>query len=91
MRRVAVLLKIFPEDPDTSLEELKTRISKALPQDYEVLQYGEEPIAFGLKALLLSIAIPEETVGGTSNLEALISTVKGVSQVEVVRVSRLVE
>jgi len=91
MKRVAVLVKVFPEDPDMNLEDLRNKIAKALPQNYKVLQHGEEPIAFGLSALLLNIAIPEETVGGTSELETLISNVEGVSQVEVLRVSRFIE
>ncbi|OYT62725.1 MAG: elongation factor 1-beta [Thermofilum sp. ex4484_15] len=86
--KVAVLIRVFPESTETSLEELTDRIRNVLPSEYEIASRGEEPIAFGLKALLLKILMPEDKEGGTSELEEVISKVEGVSQVEVIMVSR---
>ena len=89
LARVVVSLKILPDDVELSLEELEKRIREKLPENYEVLKSAKEPIAFGLNALRLYISIPEETRGGTSKLEEVIAGVEGVSQVEVLMVSRM--
>ncbi len=89
MAKVVVSLKILPDDIETSLDELEKRIKEKLPKDYEILKSAKEPIAFGLYALRLYISIPEKTEGGTSKLEEIISSVDGVSQVEVLMVSRM--
>ncbi len=89
MAKVVVSLKILPDDVDTSLEELEKKIREKLPEEYEILKSAKEPIAFGLCALRLYVSIPEETEGGTSRLEEIIASVEGVSQVEVLMVSRM--
>lgn len=88
MAKVAVLLRVFPEDVTTDLENLVNEIKKRLPSEYALELWDTEPIAFGLKALRLLILMPENAEGGTEPLEELISQVPGVSQVEVVMVHR---
>jgi|GEM_PF-128460 len=88
MARIAVLLRIFPEDADLKPEELKNRILKKLPGKYQLAQYQSEPIAFGLEALRMVILMPEETEGGTEELENILQAVPGVSQVDVLSVTR---
>jgi len=89
MAKVLVVVKVLPEDVETPIDELRNRITGALPEGYELKMWEEEPIAFGLKALRLAIVMPEETEGGTEQLETLLSQVPGVSQVEVEYVNRL--
>jgi elongation factor 1-beta len=91
MARVAVVLKVYPEDINIDLEELKREIERRLPQDYSLKAWDKEPIAFGLKALRLLITMPEEIEGGTEPLEQIISQVPGVSQVEVELIQRVFE
>jgi elongation factor 1-beta len=91
MARVAVVLKVYPEDINIDLEELRREIERRLPQDYSLKAWDEEPIAFGLKALRLFITMPEEIEGGTEPLEQIISQVPGVSQVEVELIQRIFE
>jgi elongation factor 1-beta len=91
MARVAVVLKVYPEDVNIDLEELRREIERRLPQDYSLKAWDEEPIAFGLKALRLLITMPEEIEGGTEPLEQIISQVPGVSQVEVEMIQRVFE
>ena len=91
MARVAVVLKVYPEDINIDLEELRREIERRLPQDYSLKAWDEEPIAFGLKALRLLITMPEEIEGGTEPLEQIISQVPGVSQVEVESIQRIFE
>jgi elongation factor 1-beta len=91
MARVAVVLKVYPEDINIDLEELRREIERRLPQGYSLKAWDEEPIAFGLKALRLLITMPEEIEGGTEPLEQIISQVPGVSQVEVELIQRVFE
>lgn len=91
MARVLVVMKILPEDININLEELKERIKAKLPSGYELARHEIEPIAFGLKALRVYIIMPEVTEGGTEPLEKLVSSIEGVSQVEVEVVHRLSE
>jgi len=87
--RVLVLLRIFPKDIDVNLEELVEKINKNLPKDFVILQYKEEPIAFGLKALKLLVSIPEFKEGGTYELEQSIQKIDEVSELEVLNVTRM--
>lgn len=89
MGEVMVLLRIFPEEVDISLEGLKDKIQKSLPEGYSIKAWDEEPIAFGIKALRIIVVMPEEVEGGTEQLEQIISGVPGVSQVEVLTVHRI--
>lgn len=89
MARVAVVVRIMPEDITVNLEQLVNEIKQLLPPDYSLEAWDEEPIAFGLKALRILVTIPEETEGGTEPLEEIISQVPGVSQVEVLYVHRV--
>ncbi len=91
MAKVAVIMRVFPEDIDVNLENLVKEIEERLPEGYSVKAWDEEPIAFGLKALRLIITMPEESEGGTEPLEELISQIPRVSQVEVLMVHRVLE
>ncbi|MEB3787972.1 MAG: elongation factor 1-beta [Desulfurococcales archaeon] len=89
MARVAVILKVYPNSIELDLGELKKRIEAALPEGYKIEGSGEEPIAFGLKALKLIISMPEEKEGGTEELESMIRGVDGIEEVEIEAVHRL--
>jgi len=87
--RVAVFVKVFPESVETSIPELVESIREKLGEPYKLENYGEEPIAFGYKALKVVISMPEDTEGGTEKLESLLKEVEGVQEVEVELVQRV--
>lgn len=89
MARVAVIMRVLPNSVDITPSQLLERIKEALPEDYQIMGSGEEPIAFGLKALKLIVSMPEETEGGTEALEEVIKSVDVVEEVEVEAVHRL--
>ncbi|MGC9112144.1 elongation factor 1-beta [Acidilobus sp.] len=91
MARVAVLVTVTPSSVDVNLGDLLNRIKGSLPQGYEVLNSGEEPIAFGLRALKLVIAMPEDVEGGTETLEDVLRSVPDVEDVQVEAVTRMSE
>jgi elongation factor 1-beta len=88
MGRVAVVLKIYPEDVSTDLNRLVEDIKKTLPSGFNLEMWELEPVAFGIKILRVLVTMPENTEGGTEPLEHLLSSVQGVSQVEVEYVTR---
>ncbi|MCC6039535.1 MAG: elongation factor 1-beta [Thermofilaceae archaeon] len=89
MSQVAILVRVLPEDAEIKAEELYRSIASALPDKYKIARYEVEPIAFGLEALLLLVLAPENIEGGTEELEQTLMSVKGVGQVDVLRVSRM--
>ena len=80
---VMVQLKIFPENNEINLEDLKRNIASALPQTMNIKKIVEEELAYGYRVLKAFITMPEETEGGTTKLEEIISSVNGVTQVDV--------
>jgi len=89
MAKLAVIVKVLPEDVNVNLDELVSKIKKKLPEKYELKDYRKEPIAFGLQALLISVIMPENVEGGTEELEKIIAGVSGVGEVSVEYVSRI--
>ncbi len=89
MARVAVIAKVYPDSPEADLNKLLETIKSKLPEGFEVIDTREVPIAFGLKALQLAVAIPEETEGGTEELESILRSVEGIQEVEIESVTRI--
>jgi elongation factor 1-beta len=88
MGSVIVTYKIYPEDITENFEPLKKEITKQLPEYSEITGYGEEPVAFGLKALLVQIKFPEDKSGIVDELETTLNQIKGISQVQTLMVRR---
>jgi elongation factor 1-beta len=88
MARIVGTYKILPEDPETDLQVIKARIEEALPEDMKITATGEQPMAFGLKALVLDINFAEED-GLQDQLEAVLSKIEGVSEFEALQLFRL--
>jgi translation elongation factor aEF-1 beta len=85
---VIVTYKIFPEDIVKDFTPLKNEIQNRLPQNTEIMGYGEEPVAFGLVALLVQMKFPEELQGIVDELETKLSEISGISQVQTLMVRR---
>jgi len=88
MGSVIVTYKVFPEDIVNNFDSLKKKIEKCLPEFSDVQGYGEEPIAFGLKALLVQIKFPEDKTGLVDEFETELGKIQGVSQVQTYMVRR---
>jgi elongation factor 1-beta len=79
---VAAKLKVMPEGTEVDMERLKDEIKAVLPEGARLHGFAEEPIAFGLKALMVAVILAEG-VTGTDGLEAAVASVEGVQSVEV--------
>jgi translation elongation factor aEF-1 beta len=88
MGTVIVTYKIFPEDIVTDFTPLKQKIEAKMPKDSSVSGYGEEPVAFGLVALLVQVRFPEDQSGLVDEFETALGQIPGVSQVQTLMVRR---
>lgn len=91
MAKILVSVKVFPADAELDRKELADKIRRALPPEYEAIRMREEPLAFGYTALKVHVIMPEETEGGTEQLEQILRSIEGIDDVEVENVSRLSE
>jgi len=90
MAVVIVTLKVMPVSPDEDLESIKAAVSKLIAEfGGNVGKVEFEPIAFGLNAVVVMFAM-DESLGGTEELEAKISKVKGVESAQTTDVRRAI-
>jgi elongation factor 1-beta len=88
MGEVAVQLKVMPNGPDIDLKGLSNRITSQVAPYGRLYSCEVQPIAFGLKALMLTVIV-EDKEGGTEALEASISEIDEVESVQVGAVTRM--
>lgn len=89
MGDVATKIKIMPESVDTDLAALKEGLKSVIPKGADL--HGdivEEPIAFGLKALIVTLIVNDEE-GGSEVVEEAFATVPGVENVQVLEAYRI--
>ena len=80
---VALKMKILPTGLEINLKDIEKHARHALESlKAKNLSFLEEPIAFGLKALIISCAWPEET--SVDEAENKLNAIKGVSSSEVI-------
>ena len=85
---VVVTYKIFPTDIVSDFGPMKKKLENNLPEFASVHGYGEELVAYGLKALLVQIKFPEDKTGILEEFEKKIETMEGISQVQTLMVRR---
>lgn len=90
MATVVVTLKIMPSGTDVDLDTIKDKAVKLVSEfGGEVGKSIQEPIAFGLVALILMF-IMDESIGSTEELEKSISQLEDVSSCDVTDVRRAI-
>jgi len=90
MGTAGIQFKIMPEGVDTNFEELEAKIKEVVESFESGVFNGtkEEPIAFGLKALIVTIALSEDEESDA--VESALSKISGVSSVELIDYRRVV-
>ena len=88
MGSIVVSYKIFPIDITVDFDDLKKKIEQCLPEFASIYGFGEEPIAFGLKALIAHIKFPEDKTGLLEKLENTLEGISEISQIQTVMVRR---
>lgn len=81
MAIAAVIVKIMPDGPDANLEAIKQEARRKLEEEGAMnISFEENPVAFGLIAVMVKFAWPEEK--NTSIFEDKLSSIEGVSSAE---------
>lgn len=88
MAKVLASIKIFPNDANIDLGVLKSKVQASLPTGSTVQKFEEEPVAFGLVALIAHVILPEDAEGKMDQVEEAIRAVDQVSEIQVLRVGR---
>jgi len=83
MAVAAIITKIMPNSPDENLENIKTKAKASMEALGAMnISFEEQDIAFGLKAIMMKMAWPEEKA--TEIIEEAISKIEGVSSAQIV-------
>jgi elongation factor 1-beta len=88
MADVVVQMKVLPEGTEVDLNKLQEQIKDVLPKGVRIYKVVEEPIAYGLKCLKVTVIMPDAE-GGTDPVENAIASISEVQRVEVELVSRM--
>jgi len=89
MSGVAATIKVMPADADTDLNVLKDKIKKAVPASGKLNgEIIEQPIAFGLKALIVTVIV-EDDEGGIEPVEEAFNAIPEAESVSVINLDRL--
>ncbi len=83
-------IKLMPESPSIDLEKMKTDAKTSI-ESYggKTTNFEIEDIAFGLKAIIISVRLTEDKSGEI--MEANLAKIEGVSSVSVIDYRRAVE
>jgi len=88
MGQVIVTLEIMPESPETDLEKVYEKVLEIIKNfKGESAQKKIEPIAFGLKKLIVHFMLPETDFNEEQFLEK-IQKIEGVESAQIVNVTR---
>lgn len=88
MGEVAAKIKIMPAGVETDLEAMKGRLEVVIPDGVKLHGFTEEPIAFGLKAVI-AVVVVGDIEGGTDKVEEAFAAVDEVESVSVIELGRL--
>jgi elongation factor 1-beta len=88
MGSVIISYKIFPKDISVDFNSLKKKIEENLLEFASIYGFEEEPIAFGLNALIAHIKLPEDKSGVLEELEKKLEGISEISQIQTITVRR---
>ena len=87
MARVLAQIKVFPAEVSVDLAKLQGEIRKCMPGGATIVNIEEEPIAFGLVALILTISMVEKD-GLIGEVENALASTANVGEIQTIAVSR---
>ena len=88
MGDVLTTMKIMPDSPDVDLDAIKATIESSMPEGAKLHDMAEEPIAFGLVAIILQF-ITDDGEGGSEPVEEMVQAIDGLASIEITGVGRL--
>lgn len=86
---ISLLMRVLPEDVSVDLKTVEAGIKKALPPGCTLEGTETKPFAFGLKALMCKIHVPD-LEGNADKIEEVLRGVPHVQGVEFINMSRVI-